>query len=94
MFVVCMYVCFQENPEESHLSMIKCIMRHFTSSSVRGLWYPKETDCALVGYFDSDFSDCELDHKSISGRCHLLANILVSWHSKKQANVALSISEA
>ena len=94
MFVVCMYVCFQESPEESHLSMVNCIMRYFTSSPVRGLWHPKKTDCALVGYSDSNFYGCELDHKSISGMCHLVGNILVSWHSKKQVSVALSISEA
>ena len=48
----------------------------------------------LVGYSDSDFEGCKLDRKSTSGTCHLLGSILISWHSKKQACVALSTAEA
>jgi len=47
-----------------------------------------------VGYTDSDFARCKLDKKSNSGTCHFLGNGLVSWNSKKQACVALSIVEA
>ena len=32
--------------------------------------------------------------KSTSGTCHLLGSSLISWHSKKQACVALSTAEA
>jgi len=35
-----------------------------------------------------------LDRKSTSGTCHLLGSSLISWHSKKQACVALSTAEA
>ncbi|XP_068475085.1 uncharacterized mitochondrial protein AtMg00810-like [Phaseolus vulgaris] len=35
-----------------------------------------------------------LDRKSTSGTCHLLGSSLISWHSKKQASVALSTAEA
>jgi len=35
-----------------------------------------------------------VDRKSTSGTCHLLGSSLISWHSKKQACVALSIAEA
>jgi len=47
----------------------------------------------LVGYFDSDFARCKLDRKSTSDTCHLLGSSLISWHSKKQACVALSTAE-
>jgi len=58
-----------------------------------GLWYPSHSPIHLVGYFDSNFSGCKLDRKSISGTCHLLGSSLISWHSKKQACVALSTAE-
>nr|KYP43945.1 Retrovirus-related Pol polyprotein from transposon TNT 1-94 [Cajanus cajan] len=48
----------------------------------------------LIGYSDSDYVGCRLDRKSTSGTCHLLSSALVSWHSKKQACVALSTAEA
>ncbi|XP_070049974.1 uncharacterized mitochondrial protein AtMg00810-like [Nicotiana tomentosiformis] len=44
---------------------------------------------------DIMFSVCDkIDRKSTSGTCQLLGNALVSWHSKKQNCVALSITEA
>ena len=48
----------------------------------------------MVGYSDSDFVGCKLDRKSTSGTCHLLGSSLISWHSKKQACVALSTTKA
>jgi len=48
----------------------------------------------LIGYSDSDFAGCKLDRKNTSGTCHLLVSSLISWHSKKQAFVALSTAEA
>jgi len=48
----------------------------------------------LVGYYDSDFAGCKIDRKNTNGTCHLLGSSLISWHSKKQACVALSTAEA
>lgn len=89
MFYVCMYVCFQENPKESHLVAVKCIMRYIINTLVIGPWYPKGTDFTLVGFYDFDFFGCKLDWKSTLGTCHILVNSLVSWHSKRQASVVL-----
>jgi len=60
-----------------------------------GLWFPSLSlsPIHLVGYSDSDFAGCKLDRKSTSGTCHLLGSSLISWHSKKQACVALSTVE-
>lgn len=43
--------------------------------------------CDLVGYTDSNLIVCKLERKS--GMCHLLGNLLVSWHRKKQPSFAL-----
>jgi len=59
-----------------------------------GLWYPSHSPIHLVGYSDSDFAGFKLDRKSTSGSCHLFRPSLISWHSKKQACVALSTTEA
>jgi len=48
----------------------------------------------LVGYSDSNFAGCKIDRKSTSGTCHLFGSSLISCHSKKQACVALSTTEA
>jgi len=58
-----------------------------------GLWYPSHSPIHLIGYSDSDLAGCKLDRKGTSGTCYLLGSSLISWHSKKQACVALSTAE-
>jgi len=57
-------------------------------------WYPSEVSLNLVGYSDSNFAGYKIDRQSTNGTCHLLGSSLISWHSKKQACVALSTAEA
>jgi hypothetical protein len=94
MFSVCLCARFQANPKESHLTAAKRILKYLKGTVNVGLWYPKDANLALIGYSDSDFAGCKLDRKSTSGTCHLLGSSLISWHSKKQACVALSTAEA
>ena len=94
MFSVCMCARFQANPKESHLSVVKRILRYLKHTPSIGLWYPKGASFTLLGYSDSDFAGCRVDCKSTSGGCHLLGRSLVSWSSKKQISVALSTAEA
>jgi len=73
---------------------MKRILRYLKHTPSIGLWYPKGARFQLVGYSDSDYAGCKIDRKSTSGGCHLLGRSLVSWSSKKQNSVALSIAEA
>ena len=41
-----------------------------------------------------DFTGCKINRKSTSGICHSLGHSLVSWFTKKQNSVALSIVES
>ena len=52
------------------------------------------TQDSLCEEFVAAMKGCKLDRKSTSGTCHLLGSSLISWHSKKQACVALSTAEA
>lgn len=73
---------------------MKNILRYFSGTSDFGLGYRKGSACCLVGSSDSDYAGCNSDLKSTSVTCHLFGNCLVSWHSKKQYNFVLSITEA
>ena len=84
----------QANPKESHLTTIKRILKYLKGIACFGLWYPSGASPNLIGYSDADYGGCKIDRKSTSGTCHLLGSSLVSWHSKKQACVALSTTEA
>ena len=73
---------------------VKRILRYLKHTPSIGLWYPKEARFQLVGYSDSNYVGCKINRKSTSRGCHLLGRSLVSWSSKKQNSVALSIAEA
>jgi len=72
----------------------KRILKYLKGTTNVGLWYPSKVSLNLVCYSDSDFAGCKLVRKSTSGAYHLLGSSLISWHSKKQACVALSTKEA
>jgi len=93
MFSVCMCARFQSNPKQSHLSVVKRIIRYLLGTMNIGLWYLKNSACNLIGYSDSDFAGSKTDRKSTSGTCHFIGSALVSWHSKKKNSVALSTTE-
>ncbi|RVW15600.1 Retrovirus-related Pol polyprotein from transposon RE1 [Vitis vinifera] len=94
MYSVCLCARFQSCPKESHLSAVKRILRYLKGTMNIGLWYPKGDNFELIGFSDADFAGCRVERKSTSGTCHFLGHSLVSWHSKKQNSVALSIVEA
>jgi hypothetical protein len=54
----------------------------------------KGANPTLVVFSDFDFAGSLVDRKSTSGACHFLRRSLVSWSSKKQNLVALSIAKA
>jgi len=80
--------------KESHSKAAKRILKYLKGATNVGLWYPSHSPIHLNGYSNSDFAGCKLDRKNTSGTCHLLGSSLISWHSKKQACVALSTAEA
>ncbi|XP_058785565.1 uncharacterized mitochondrial protein AtMg00810-like [Vicia villosa] len=79
------FVCalFQANPKESHVTVVKRIMKYLKGTMNVGLWYPKGSVCDLLGYSDADYAGCKTNRKNKSGTCHILGNALVSWSCKK-----------
>ncbi|KAK6149771.1 hypothetical protein DH2020_017296 [Rehmannia glutinosa] len=90
---VCLSACFQSNPKESHMSIVKRIFRYLKDTIQYGLFYPKNEKFSLQGYSDSDYAGNIDDRKSTSGSCQFLGDFLVSWFSKKQNCVSLSTAE-
>ena len=85
---------FQAAPKESHLTAVKWIIRYINGTSDYGIWYSRDSNECLAGYYDADWAGCIDDRKSTSGGCFYLGNNLVSWMSKKQNSVSLSTTEA
>ncbi|GAA0141045.1 transmembrane signal receptor [Lithospermum erythrorhizon] len=85
---------YQENPKESHLNLVKRILKYVQGTCNHGLLYTFDTNTSLVGYCDVDWAGNMEDRKSTSGGCFFVGNNLVSWFSKKQNSVSLSTAEA
>ncbi|XP_073526294.1 uncharacterized protein [Phyllobates terribilis] len=92
-FVVSLYARFQSDPRESHITIIKCILRYLKGTGNICLWYPKNCDFTLVGYTDADYPGYLVDRKSTSGMAQFLGPCLVSWGSRKQNSVVVSTTE-
>jgi hypothetical protein len=45
---------FQAAPKESHVSIVKRIVRYLKGTKEFGLWYQKGKDLSLIAYTDVD----------------------------------------
>ena len=69
---------YQANPKESHMTALKRIIKFVKTTAEFGVWYSKDTNNVLAGYFDSDWVGNVDDKKSTSGVCFYVGNNLVS----------------
>jgi len=84
------------NPQKSHWTAVKHVLRYLKGTLEYELCYRKCKDnLTLQGYSDADWADSS-DRRSTSGYCFSLNSIgpPISWKSKKQSTVALSSCEA
>ena len=73
---------------------MKHVLRYLQGTLDYGLNYGKGDGVRLAGYIDSDWAGCASDRKSTSKCCFGLGSTVVSWFSRKQKSIALSLSEA
>jgi hypothetical protein len=94
MLTVCMCARFKDAPKDCHSMAIKRIMRYLVLTLNLGLWYHKGSHFEVIGYSNTDYAGCKVDRKSNYGTCQFLDRSLVSWSSKKQNSIALSMVKA
>jgi hypothetical protein len=88
-------VClFMHDPRDSHMQLIKRILRYIKGTSHFGLQLYKSSPFNLVAYSDADWAGCPDTRKSTSGFCVFLGNNLISWSSRRQHTVSRSSAEA
>ena len=71
---VCLCVRFQSCPKESHLSVVKRILRYLKGTMNIGLWYLKGDNSELIGFSDANFAGCKVERKNTSDTCHFLGH--------------------
>jgi hypothetical protein len=95
-------ICFAVNtlsqymvdPKRVHLIAVKHVMRYLKGTMDYGLKYVADSEISLLGYSDLDWVGSVANQKSTLGCCFTLGSGMISWISKKQSCVALSMAEA
>ncbi|GKB60046.1 retrovirus-related pol polyprotein from transposon TNT 1-94 [Tanacetum coccineum] len=85
---------YKARPTEKNLKEVKRIFWYIRQSIKKGLWYLKDYGFELIAYSNADLAGCLADYKSTSGGIQFLGDKLVSWSSKKQNCIEISIVEA
>jgi hypothetical protein len=94
------YICFVVNtlsqflvePCRVHLDVAKHVMRYLKGTLDFGLSYNEDHELSLSGYTDSDWAGSVSDRKSTSGFCFILGSTMISWQSRKQSSISLSMT--
>ena len=89
---------YTANPGLQHHGAIKQILRYLAGMKTLGITYnntPDETDTNNLfhGYADAAFTNAD-DHKSTTGYVFLGSGGVITWKSKKQTMITLSLTEA
>jgi hypothetical protein len=85
---------FQVEPRHEHWIAAKHVLRYIGGTINYGLRYTASNNIQLHGFIDSDWAGSAEDRKSTSGMCFSLVSTMISWGSRKQNSVTLSIAEA
>ena len=88
---------FMSNPNMSHWTAAKRVLRYLSGTRDYGLTYrankPASGNNHFVGYSDASYAN-NADQTSVSGYIFLMNGAAISWGSKKQNDVALSSTES
>jgi len=91
-FVVNTLSQFLVEPRRVHLVAAKHVMRYLKGTIDYGISYDGNHDFTLSGYTDVYWVGSVSNRKSTSGCCFSLGSTMISWQSRKQSSIALSVS--
>ena len=82
------------NPDKTHFYALNRIWQYVRIIRIKGLYCSPNNNIELKGFVDSDWGGNYSTRKSTTGYLFLLGQCLISWLSKLQKLVALSLCEA
>ena len=85
---------FAHNPEKSHWTAVKHVLAYIKGILYYEITYKADSKLNPTGYVDSNFVGCKDIHCSTEENIFIMAGGPVSWKSKRQETVALSMVEA
>ncbi|XP_022868610.1 uncharacterized protein LOC111388158 [Olea europaea var. sylvestris] len=74
---------FMQAPCNSHLKMVRCILRYVKGTLSFGLQFFSRSILDLFAFSDADWARCPTTRRSTTGYCTFLGQNLLSWRAKK-----------
>jgi transposase InsO family protein len=95
-FAVNQLAKYSGNPDHSHQTALKRILRYIRGTTNQVLTYSGlgGAEPQFVGYSDADYANDQDDRKSTSGYAVMLCGGAISWASRRQPVLATSTTEA
>ena len=84
MFSVCLCAKFQSCPKESHLIVVKCIIRYLKGTIGMGLWYPKTGQFSMMSFRMPTMRVVELIGKVLVEHVNFLVIVLFHGLSRNK----------
>ena len=84
---------FLTDPRHVHLIFANHILRYLRGTVEYGLKYESNQNINVESYVDSYWASSAIDRKSTSGCFFNMGSGVISWFSRKQSSMALSIAE-
>ncbi|XP_019251363.1 PREDICTED: uncharacterized protein LOC109230305 [Nicotiana attenuata] len=85
---------YMENPRDTRLRAAVHVLRYLKGSLSLGIFLSNSRDYRVRAFCDSDWAACPETRKSVNGYIVLLGDSPISWKSKKQSTISLSLAEA
>jgi len=84
---------FMHAPHKPHMEAVMRIFRYLKNNLSQGLFFSSQNDLSLRAFCDLDWGGCPISRKSTTGYCVFLGSSLISWRTKRQKTVSLSLAE-
>ena len=84
---------FMSKPRKPHLKVAYRIIQYIEGTLGQGLLFPSNSPLHIKAFADVDWVACIDSKRSIKSFCVFLGDSLISWKSKKQHIVSISIVE-
>lgn len=94
MFAASLLSRFVHIPTKKHLGTAERVLQYIHGTLDNGIEYVQGKSLLLIRYYDGDWSGDESDVKSTSNYAFSYGNVIFSWASVKQHNLAISTTEA
>jgi len=83
-----------QDPRQGHWEAAMRLLRYLKSCLEQGILFPTQNPLTLTICSDSDWVDCPITRRFITGYFLQLGSTPISWKSKKQTIVSRSSAEA